>query len=110
MNFNDTFKKNPDGFKKFKTELFKNNTGYDTIRKICIETEAVWFFIHDFNPGTSKRMIDKGFTDGKSPPTASLSGHFEKELKLGIKEILNTQQNNQIYSGGEINKPEKKWC
>ena len=103
MNFNDTFKKNPDGFKKFKTELFKNNTGYDTIRKICIETEAVWFFIHDFNPGTSKRMIDKGFTDGKSPPTASLSGHFEKELKLGIKEILNTQQNNQIYSGGEIN-------
>jgi hypothetical protein len=101
-NFKDTFKKNPKGFKIFKTGIFENIKGYDTIRKICIETEAVWFFIHDFNPGTSKRMIDKGFTDGKSPPTASLSGNFEKELKLGIKEILNTQQTNEIYSGGEI--------
>jgi hypothetical protein len=102
-NFKDTFKKNPEGFKNFKTGIFKNIKGYDTIRKICIETNAVWFFIHDFNPGTSKRMIDKGFTDGKSPPTASLSGNFEKELKLGIKEILNTRQTNEIYSGGAIN-------
>ena len=113
MNFKDTFKKNPKGFKIFKTGIFENIKGYDTIRKICIETEAVWFFIHDFNPvnnekqTTSKRMIDKGFTDGKSPPTASLSGNFEKELKLGIKEILNTQQTNEIYSGGEISNLKK---
>ena len=100
---NDTFKKKPIEFKNFKIELFKKIEGYDTIRKICIETEAVWFFIHEFNPGTSKRMIGKGFTDGKSPPTALLSGTFEKELKLGIKEILNTQQTNEIYSGGAIN-------
>jgi hypothetical protein len=98
--YTKTFKKKPAEFKNFKTELFKNITGYDTIRKICIETEAIWFFIHDFNPGTSKQMIDKGFTNGKSP---SLSGKFEKELKLGIKEILNTKQTNEIYSGGAIN-------
>ena len=104
-NFKDTFKKNPKGFKIFKTGIFENIKGYDTIRKICIETEAVWFFIHDFNQAkneeqtTSKRMIGKVFTKDKK---TSLSGNFEKELKLGIKEILNTRQTNEIYSGGEI--------
>jgi len=95
-----TFKKKPAEFKNFKTELFKNITGYDTIRKICIETEAIWFFIHEFNPGTSKQMIDKGFAEKQKP---TLSGNFERELKLGIKEILNTRQTNEIYSGRGIN-------
>ena len=98
-NFKDTFKRDPDGFKNFKIEIFKNIKGYDTIRKICIETGAVWFFIHEFNPGTSKQMIGKVFTKDKK---TSLSSNFEKELKLGIKEILNTRQTNEIYSGGEI--------
>jgi hypothetical protein len=99
-NINDTFKRNPIKFKNFKTELFKKIKGYDTIRKICIETEAIWFFIHEYNPGTSKRMIDKVFNKDKKP---SLSGNFEAELKLGMKEILNTRQTNEIYSGGAIN-------
>ena len=98
--YTKTFKKKPTEFKNFKTELFKNITGYDTIRKICIETEAIWFFIHEFNPGTSKQMIDKVFKKDKK---TSLSTHFERELKLGIKEILNTRQTNEIYSGGAIN-------
>jgi hypothetical protein len=98
-NFKDTFKRDPNGFKNFKIKIFKNIKGYDTIRKICIETGAVWFFIHEFNPGTSKQMIGKVFTKDKK---TSLSSNFEKELKLGIKEILNTRQTNEIYSGGEI--------
>ena len=98
-NFKDTFIRDPNGFKNFKIEIFKNIKGYDTIRKICIETGAVWFFIHEFNPGTSKQMIGKVFTKDKK---TSLSSNFEKELKLGIKEILNTRQTNEIYSGGEI--------
>jgi len=97
-NINVTFKKIPIKFKNFKTELFQKIKGYDTIRKICIETEAVWFFIHDFNagePSTSKKMIDKSFT--------SLSGKFEAELKLGIKQILNVNHTNEVYTGAQLN-------
>jgi hypothetical protein len=97
-NINVTIKKNPIKFKNFKTELFQKIKGYDTIRKICIETEAVWFFIHDFNagePSTSKKMIDKSFT--------SLSGKFEAELKLGIKQILNINHTNEVYTGAQLN-------
>jgi hypothetical protein len=40
-------------------------------------------------------MIDKSFT--------SLSGKFEAELKLGIKQILNINHTNEVYTGAQLN-------
>ena len=102
--------------KKFKTQLFKNITGYDTIRKICIETEAIWFFIHDYNGDpaqmhtksnplqTSVKMGFGTFSSGK-PVKTSLALNFETELKMGIEKILNIKQSDFIFTGSrEINK------
>ena len=91
-------------FKDFKIDTFKNVKGFNTIRNICIETESVWFFMHDFNPGTSKKMIGKVFKDPSSKFVA-LSGHFEAELKLGTEKILGIPQTirNEIFRGKGVN-------
>ena len=98
--------------KKFKMEVLKNVKGYDTIRKICIETDSVWFFIHDYNGDPSRvntknqTSVKMGFGTSSSKPPAktSLAGNFESDLKMGIEKILNIKQSDFIFTGSrEIN-------
>ena len=98
--------------KKFKMEVLKNVKGYDTIRKICIETDSVWFFIHDYNGDPSREntknqtSVKMGFGTSSSKPPAktSLAGNFESDLKMGIEKILNIKQSDFIFTGSrEIN-------
>jgi len=98
--------------KKFKMEVLKNVKGYDTIRKICIETDSVWFFIHDYNGDPSRvntknqTSVKMGFgtSSSKAPAKTSLAGNFESDLKMGIEKILNIKQSDFIFTGSrEIN-------
>ena len=98
--------------KKFITQALENVKGYKTIRKICIETESVWFFIHNYNGDPSRRStknqtsVKMGFGTYSSgnPSKTSLAGNFESVLKMGIEEILNIKQSDSIYTGSrEIN-------
>ena len=98
--------------KKFKMEVLKNVKGYDTIRKICIETDSVWFFIHDYNGDPSREntknqtSVKMGFgtSSSKAPAKTSLAGNFESDLKMGIEKILNIKQSDFIFTGSrEIN-------
>ena len=84
-------------FKDFKLDTFKNVKGFNIIRNICIETESVWFFIHNFNPGTSKKIFHKEF--------ANLIGKFEKVLKLDTEKILGIPQTlrKEIFRGNGLN-------
>jgi len=103
--------------KEFITKALENVKEYKTIRKICIETESVWFFIHTYNGDpsrahskdtnplqTSVKMGFPTFSSGK-PTKTSLAGNFESDLKMGIEKILNIKQSEFIYRGfREINK------
>jgi len=91
-------------FRDFKINTFKNVKGFNTIRNICIETESVWFFMHEFNPGTSKKMIGKVFKDQQSK-FVTLSSNFEATLKLGTEKILGIPQTirNEIFRGKGVN-------
>jgi len=98
--------------KKFKMEALKNVKGYDTIRKICIETDSVWFFIHDYNGDPSRvntqnqTSVKMGFGtfSSRKPVKTSLAGNFETDLKMGIEKILNIKQSDFIFTGSrEIN-------
>jgi len=98
---------------EFITQALKSVKGYETIRKICIETESVWFFIHNYN-GDPRRVSTKNQTSvkmnfptfsGGNPSKTSLAGNFESILKMGIEKILNIKQSDYIYTGTwEINK------
>lgn len=82
-------------FRDFKINTFKNVKGFKTICNMCIETESIWFFIHDFNLGTASRdMIGKKFDDLSNTK-------FEKVLKLNTEKILGIPQTdrNEIFLG-----------
>jgi hypothetical protein len=97
---------------EFITQALRNVEGYETIRKICIETKSVWFFIHNYNGDpernntklqTSVKMGFGTYSSG-NPAKTSLAGNFESVLKMGIEEILNIKQSDSIYTGSrEIN-------
>jgi hypothetical protein len=99
--------------KEFITQALRNVKGYETIRKICIETKSVWFFIHNYNGDperkntklqTSVKMGFGTFSSG-TPSKTSLANNFETILKMGIEKILDIKQSDYIYTGTwEINK------
>jgi hypothetical protein len=98
---------------EFITQALRNVKGYETIRKICIETKSVWFFIHNYNGDperkntklqTSVKMGFGTFSSG-TPSKTSLANNFETILKMGIEKILDIKQSDYIYTGTwEINK------
>ena len=101
---------------EFITQALRNVEGYETIRKICIETKSVWFFIHSYNGDPERKHTPKNkiqtsvkmgigtFSSG-TPSKTSLAGNFETILKMGIEKILDIKQSDYIYTGTwEINK------
>jgi len=101
---------------EFITRALIDVKGYDTIRKICIETKSVWFFIHSYNGDPSRShtktkplqtSVKMGFGTYSvgTPAKTSLAGNFESVLKMGIEKILDIKQSDYIYTGTwEINK------
>ena len=101
---------------EFITQALRNVKGYETIRKICIETKSVWFFIHSYNGDPSQAHTVKkplqtsvkmgfGTYSSGTPSKTSLASNFETILKMGIEKILDIKQSDYIYTGTwEINK------
>lgn len=101
---------------EFITRALIDVKGYETIRKICIETKSVWFFIHSYNGDPSRSHTVKkplqtsvkmgfGTYSSGNPAKTSLAGNFESVLKMGIEKILDIKQSDYIYTGTwEINK------
>ena len=101
---------------EFITQALRNVKGYETIRKICIETKSAWFFIHSYNGDPSRAHTVKkplqtsvkmgfGTYSSGNPAKTSLADNFESILKMGIEKILDIKQSDYIYTGTwEINK------
>ena len=101
---------------EFITQALRNVKGYETIRKICIETKSAWFFIHSYNGDPSRAHTVKkplqtsvkmgfGTYSSGNPAKTSLADNFESVLKMGIEKILDIKQSDSIYTGTwEINK------